>query len=184
MAATWGRGRHPRADMEAERVVGIVSHLHGRGAQVWLDGGWGIDALLGRQTRAHDDLDLIVRLEDVPRVAEALAELGYVTRNGGPPLSFEMTDEEGHQVDVHPVRFGASGEARYRMETGDDWVFPPSSLAATGSVAGHAIQCVTPEFAMVSHTTGYALDAAHRADVAALSEQFGIPEPDYVSAED
>lgn len=30
---------------------------------------------------------------------------------------------------------------------------------------------------MLAHTTGYALDAAHRDDVAALSERFGLPLP-------
>ncbi|MGH8515394.1 MAG: nucleotidyltransferase domain-containing protein [Gammaproteobacteria bacterium] len=34
-------------------------------------GGWGIDALLGAQTRPHKDLDLLIRLEDVAKVASA-----------------------------------------------------------------------------------------------------------------
>lgn len=28
--------------------------------RVWLDGGWGVDALLGRQTRPHDDMDIVI----------------------------------------------------------------------------------------------------------------------------
>src|SRR5919201_6639891 len=28
--------------------------------KVWLDRGWGLDALLGEQTRPHDDLDLAI----------------------------------------------------------------------------------------------------------------------------
>jgi len=177
----WGRGRQPRAVMEAARVVEIVSQLDTVRVDAWLDGGWGIDALLGRQTRVHDDLDVIVRLEDVRRVQDALGELGYSTVHGAAPSSFEMTDAEGRQVDVHPVRLIASGEALYRMENGEDWVFPPSSLSARGSVSGFDVRCVTPEIAMVNHTMGYALDAVHRADVAALSERFGIPVPEYLS---
>ena len=169
--------------MTAGDVVDIVRRLDATGVDVWMNGGWGIDALLGRQTRAHDDLDLIVRLDDLVRVEDALGELGYVRASGAPPTSFEMIDAAGHQVDVHPVRFVASGAALYRMGNGEDWVFPPSSLSGTGSVAGHAVRCLSPEFAIVCHTTGYALDAAHRADVAALSERFGIAAPEYVSAD-
>jgi len=35
---------------------------------------------------------------------------------------------------------------------------------------------------LLSHTTGYALDAAHQRDVAALSERFGLPLSSYRSA--
>jgi|SRR5262245_12596547 len=181
--ARWGRGRAPQADMEARWVVEIVDHLESRRVGVWLDGGWGIDALLGRQTRAHDDLDVLVRLEDVPRLERALAELGYSTVHGGAPCSFELVDAAGHQVDAHPIRFAPGGEARYRMDGGEDWVFPPGSLAGAGSVLGRSVRCMTPEWAMTCHATGYPLDAAHRADVAALAARFGIPIPEYRSAD-
>ncbi len=168
--------------MDASRVVEIFEHLDDNGIEVWLDGGWGIDALLTRQTRSHDDLDLIAHLDDVPALARHLGELGYSTAHGEVPSSFEMTDADGHQVDVHPVRFTPTGEALYKMESGEDWVFPPSSLSGTGLVLGRQVRCMTPEFAMVCHTTGYALDAVHRADVTALSERFGIRLPQFRSA--
>lgn len=37
------------------------------GVDVRLDGGWGVDALLGRQTRDHDDIDLFVERSDCAR---------------------------------------------------------------------------------------------------------------------
>jgi lincosamide nucleotidyltransferase A/C/D/E len=165
--------------MDADRVVEIVDRLESNGVASWLDGGWGIDALLGRQTRAHDDLDLIVRLADAGRLEELLGGLGYASAHGSPPKSFELTDAAGHQVDVHPVRFVASGDALYRMDNDEDWLFPAGSLTGTGDIAGRRCRCMAPEYAMLGHTTGYALDAAHRADVAALGERFGIPVPSY-----
>ena len=30
------------------------------GIEVWIDGGWGVDALLGECTRPHQDLDIII----------------------------------------------------------------------------------------------------------------------------
>jgi lincosamide nucleotidyltransferase A/C/D/E len=169
--------------MDADHVVEIVDRLESNGIAAWLDGGWGIDALLGRQTRAHDDLDLIVRLEDVGRLEESLGALGYATAHGSPPKSFELTDAAGRQVDVHPVRFTASGDGLYRMDDDEEWIFPAGSLGGTGDIAGRRFRCMTPDYAIVSHTTGYDLDAAHRADVAALGERFGIPVPNYRSAD-
>jgi hypothetical protein len=42
-------------------VVEILGWLSAASVDVWLDGGWGVDALVGEQTREHNDLDLIVR---------------------------------------------------------------------------------------------------------------------------
>jgi hypothetical protein len=36
-----------------------------RGVQLWVDGGWGIDALLDRQTSSHKNFDAIVAFEDL-----------------------------------------------------------------------------------------------------------------------
>jgi hypothetical protein len=40
--------RDPRAPMAAEHVVKLVEKLEDAGVAVWLDGGWGVDALLRR----------------------------------------------------------------------------------------------------------------------------------------
>jgi lincosamide nucleotidyltransferase A/C/D/E len=165
--------------MTSNRAVEILDRLSAYGVQVWVHGGWGIDALLERQTRQHDDLDLIAPIEDVPRLRSALRGLGYEVARDGLPSSFEMTDAEGHQVDVHPVSVSDTGEAIYQKEDGGEWVCP--ELSGVGLVAGRRVPCLSAAGALLSHATGYALDAAHRADVAALSEKFGLPVPRYTS---
>ena len=165
--------------MDAARVLDLVSHLTAEGIRVWLDGGWAVDALLGEQTRPHDDLDLVARLDDTERIEQALYGRGYVLAGVGPPLSFEMVDEEGHQVDVHPARFSASGDAVYAMANGEEWRYPAEGFRGIGHVLGREVPCLTPEVVMLSHTTGYALDEAHQRDVHALSERYGIPLPHF-----
>lgn len=96
MVQLFGRGRQPQADMGAAEVIDLLSCLERSGITVWVDGGWGVDALLGEQTRDHDDLDLIARLDDVARLQGALAEHGYTAVQGAPPTSFEMVDARGH----------------------------------------------------------------------------------------
>jgi len=77
-----GLGRKPQKDLSAADVVTIVDRLERAGLHVWIDGGWGVDALVGRQTRPHDDLDLVILLHEVPAVERELALLGY-ERAGG-----------------------------------------------------------------------------------------------------
>src|SRR5437763_6824103 len=97
-----GRGREPQKGMSAQDVVTIVDRLEGAGLRVWIDGGWGVDALVGRQTRAPDDLDLVALLEEVPAVERELAALGYERAGGEPPMSLDSVDAEGRQVDTNP----------------------------------------------------------------------------------
>ena len=150
-----------------------------RGSRSGSDGGWAIDALLGQQTRHHDDLDLVSRMEDGARLEQALGERGYVLAGGGLPHSFELVDSEGHQVDAHPVVFGADGDGVYKMWGGGEWIFPAAGFEGRGCILGRPVPCLTPEVVMVNHTTGYALDEAHQQDVRALGERYRIPVPEF-----
>jgi lincosamide nucleotidyltransferase A/C/D/E len=176
MAPTAGRGREPQTDMQAEEVVELVDCLERAGIAVWLDGGWGVDALVGEQTRDHDDLDLVARLDDVSALQDALARRGYALAGGEAPMSFELTDGVGRQVDVHPVAFTNAGDGVYRMRNGEDWIYPASGFEGVGRVLGRRVRCLTAEVQMLSHT-GYEPGANHAHDVTALSRRFGIPAP-------
>ena len=53
--------------MTAEDVLMVRDTLAAAGVPVWIDGGWGVDALVGTQSRDHDDLDLVLDGEHVER---------------------------------------------------------------------------------------------------------------------
>src|SRR4051794_7917248 len=63
--------------MTATDVMDLHSAFAAAGILVWIDGGWAVDALLGRQTRQHDDLDIAVEERHVPALREILARRGY-----------------------------------------------------------------------------------------------------------
>ena len=46
--------------MTSNDVIDLYTNLETLGIKVWVDGGWGVDALLGKQTRFHEDLDIAV----------------------------------------------------------------------------------------------------------------------------
>ncbi len=41
--------------MQAHDVLEVINQLENVDVSVWLDGGWGVDALVGTQTREHSD---------------------------------------------------------------------------------------------------------------------------------
>lgn len=63
--------------MRAEEVIALYALLEEHGVQVWVDGGWGVDALLQRQTRPHKDFDALVRFDDLIVFTEVLAARGF-----------------------------------------------------------------------------------------------------------
>lgn len=46
------------------------------GIRYWLDGGWGVDALVGRQTREHRDVDIDFDAAYTEKLQQKLEEKG------------------------------------------------------------------------------------------------------------
>lgn len=161
--------------MSAADLVRVLERLEEAGVSVWLDGGWGVDALLGQQTREHDDLDLVAELSDSERIVEALRGLDYVVVAGVPPRSFVLVDPVGRQVDVHPVVF-VEGGGRYEMDEGRQWLYPEQGFHGRGSVAGTSVHCLSPEVQVLVHA-GYELREDYR-ELFLLRERFGVVVPD------
>ena len=98
---------------------------------VHVDGGWGVDTLLGEQTRPHADLDIAMQHADVPRLRALLAERGYreipvMTRG---PVNSYLADAAGHEVDVHSYEFDADGEVIFGVP------YPAASLTGRAESA-------------------------------------------------
>ena len=63
--------------MEEQDVINLLVKLQSLGIKIWIDGGWGVDALLGKQTRFHKDLDIVIQQKDVAVLREFLEARGY-----------------------------------------------------------------------------------------------------------
>src|ERR1019366_7462689 len=95
--------------MSGDVVVQLLQLFAQNGIDVVVDGGWGVDALLGEQTRPHGDLDIALQHEDVPKICALLEAHGYkdVPHVGTWEYNFVMGDEQGHEVDLHSYTFDA-----------------------------------------------------------------------------
>jgi lincosamide nucleotidyltransferase A/C/D/E len=172
-----GRGRTPCTEMAAVELVRLLDALDAAGVSVRVDGGWGVDALFGEQRRQHDDLDIVADMKDVSTLKRTLNVLGYTFQRRDAPLSFELVDPDGRQVDVHPVAFNERGDGIYQMDGGKTWTYPAEGLAGRGEIGGRRVRCLTPELQMRVHS-GYDLTAKDHDEIRVLRERFGVDPPE------
>ena len=166
--------------MSAWDVVDLLDTIEAAGIDVWLDGGWAVDAALEIQTRPHDDLDLVVELGNVEALIDILQRRGYVLVRGSAPKSFEMTDPDGRQVDVHPIALSDSGDGAYLMDDRREWIYPAAGFAGSGRVSDRDVRCLTAAVQIICHA-GYEPHRTSYDDVWALCSRFDLPVPNEYS---
>ena len=161
-----------KPEMTAEDVIGIVKLLNQNSIEVIIDGGWGVDALMGKQTRTHQDLDVAVMHKDVPKIRALLESRGYqdVPRDDTWECNIVLGDDEGHLFDLHSCTFDEAGNNIFGVK------YPYDSLNGMGSINGFPVKCIPPEW-MVKFHTGYELDDNDYHDVKLLCKQFGVEMP-------
>lgn len=159
--------------MDARDVAEVVAFLEGHGLEVFVDGGWAVDALLGEQTRPHSDLDIAMPHKQVPRLRELLAARGYGERPREDTweCNFVLADANGREIDVHSYILDDAGNNVYGVP------YVSEHLTGKGSINGYPVRCISPVWLVKFHT-GYELDENDFRDVQALCERFGLLLPD------
>ncbi len=124
--------------MPIATVLIAMAALEAGGIEVALMGGWGADALAGKQLRPHHDLDLIVNREHLDKALMALYAIGFVEwfRNASPTpfgdLELEaavvVRDPAMRVVDLHSMRFDH-----------------PRPALAEGTIGGRRVPCMSAE---------------------------------------
>ncbi|MHB1568751.1 MAG: nucleotidyltransferase domain-containing protein, partial [Solirubrobacteraceae bacterium] len=105
-------GRHDRLHFEQSELLRVCSSLNDVGLPYWLAGGWGLDAIVGSETRRHHDLDFVVYpfRENLGKVDAVLESLGY---HREPPLGGTIwfpdaevyEDGRGHHIEILNVNW-------------------------------------------------------------------------------
>jgi lincosamide nucleotidyltransferase A/C/D/E len=165
------------------RAVPVVRQT---GPYYWVVGGWGVDALLGRCTREHKDLDVLLVVSQHARAWRLLHDHEYLLayRWGenvdAPgdllpgdllpgevhPTAYVLEDQSGRQVDVHAL------DDRWpdlHPLWSTDRKFIPGVLDAQGTIDGVRVRCMSAQMQLVAHE-GYELPEAHQVDVVELRQ--------------
>ena len=160
--------------MTAAMVHWFLDLFDELGINVWIDGGWGVDALLGECTRKHQDLDIIISWEDSAILTEALFARDFVDihTDDRKDRNFVMGHQLHGRIDFHVIELIEDGGGVYGPRE-IDWVISESELNAVGSIGGREVQCLSVDYQVRSHA-GYALKDTDFADLRALQEKFGV----------
>ena len=163
--------------MQQPEVIEFYMSMEKCGVTVWIDGGWGVDALLGKQTRPHKDLDIAIQEKDVAILRDQLKTEGYqdIKVEIARPHNFVLGDYEGLELDVHVIVLDGYGNGVYGpVENGEQ--YPAASLTGTGTIGDYPVRCISPEW-MIKFHSAYELQEKDFKDVSALCDKFGIALP-------
>jgi lincosamide nucleotidyltransferase A/C/D/E len=166
-------------EMTACDVTEFYCQMEVLGIKIWIDGGWGVDALLGKQTRAHVDLDIVVQEKDLASVIAFLESRGFrkLPRDDSRSWNFVMGNGKDKEIDLHVIVLDEEGNGLYGPPECGEGMYPAEALNGTGTVDGMTVRCISPEFQIWSHM-GYAFSQADVKDVTALAYKFGLRIPD------
>ena len=163
--------------MSAGQAQMVYELLEQQGVRCWVMGGWGVDALLGRVTRAHKDLDLLVQVSDLPRYSEIVRSHGFDRKlawSESQPIevdgvqfdsAFVDAHPDGREIDVHVIDVDDEGAVVQFHK--DPWPLPPDTVSGMGTVDDMAVRCVS-RAAQLAMQCSYNLPEKHREDVRLL----------------
>jgi lincosamide nucleotidyltransferase A/C/D/E len=157
--------------MTLEAVVDVLAALDAGGTDYWVDGGWGIDALLGRQTREHRDLDLGVWLDDVSSIEALLPQFRRESEEEWPGFLL-LKDERGGVVDLLLVQRRQAGGLWQQLAGGRRLRYDESETRASGHIGGRRFRCASVALQLEHHNRPDATDQ-DRVDIEVLKRELG-----------
>lgn len=131
-------------------VLAVLDLADGLGLTMFVSGGWAVDALVGRQTRDHHDLDVSLPAADAERLEMALARRGFELIVDWSPGRRAWRHDDGREVDVHPLEADPDGTYRLLTKDGHEYVLPPGSYV-TGTIGDRAVNCLSAEKQLEYH---------------------------------
>lgn len=156
-------------------VLRVLGALQGAGCRFWLEGGWGVDALVGHQTRPHRDVDVDIDAACEGIALSVLNGLGYTVETNWRPNRVELVCAGRGWIDLHPLLLAEDGSARQASLDGGFHVFP-DHFFTSGYLAGSGVGCVSAQ-AQRLFRTGYEPRAVDVHDLAVLDKLEGRQPP-------
>ncbi len=170
---------------ELQVADGWCGRLEENGVRCWVLGGWGVDALEGRTTRVHKDLDVFLALSEHALAWRLLHEDGFQLAyrweenvdlagdldGASQPTAYVLQRADGREVDVHVLDDRTDPMTVL-------WDHPielvPGALDGIGTIGGTEVRCLSARMQVVAHQ-GYDLPDDQRADLARVERMLTLP---------
>ena len=158
-------------------AVEIILLFRSKGIQIYLDGGWGVDALVGFESRCHNDIDIFIEKQDKECSIKLLKDTGYseTVMEYTTPEHTVWRDENARIIDFHIFSRNSEGDFVFESQT-----FPKEIFTSIGRIGHLEVDCITPEWQVRFHS-GYKLDDNDIKDVLLLCDKFNLALPDEIA---
>lgn len=178
-------------DVATEKaLLNTLDFFERLGVPCWLDGGWGVDVLTGRQNREHRDIDIDFDAAHTKRVISELEAAGYVTVVDWMPSRMELHHDQHGYLDIHPINFNVDGSITQADPNGGEYTFQKEWFSSA-LYKGRQIPCISGEAQMLFHS-GYELTDKDYFDIENLKSirqptqtcedaQVNVPDPDQLN---
>lgn len=151
----------------------ILSWAYNNNIEIWLDGGWGVDALLGKETRQHNDIDLFVEEKNYNKFIEIIKNKGFneiVVEYTSEVHTF-WSDNKLRIIDLRMFKDNCDGTICYEGE-----VFQKNIFDGVGKIGNIMVSCINAKNQVLFHL-GYEFGESEIHDVKLLCKEFDIPIP-------
>jgi lincosamide nucleotidyltransferase A/C/D/E len=159
--------------MNESSLIDLLENIETIGVSVWIGGGWGVDALMGFQTRSHNDVDVYIEKKNADIFIEMLILNGYreIKMEYTTEVHRVWQDSSNCVVDLHLIEFKEAETLYY-----DNEAYPSNVLNGKGLIGGISVRCFTAEAQVLFHQ-GYEHSEKDAQDVLLLCKTFGIDTP-------
>ena len=149
-----------------EDLMTIINLLENANIKYWIDGGWGVDILAGKQTRNHRDIDVNFDAQHTERLLNLLFEYGYKIDTDWKPVRIELYSEKYGYLDIHPFILNEDGTSKQADLKGGFYEFE-KDFFSNAIFEGKTISCISLKGQKIFHS-GYELRDKDKQDIAVL----------------
>lgn len=149
-----------------EDLMTVINILENAGIIYWIDGGWGIDILVGKQTRCHRDIDINFDSQHTEKLLNILFEYGYEVDTDWKPVRIELYSEKYGYLDIHPFVLNEDGTSK-QADLEGGWYEFDKDLFGNAVFEGKMIPCISVKGQKLFHS-GYDLRDKDKHDILIL----------------
>ena len=149
-----------------EDLMTIINLLENANIKYWIDGGWGVDILAGKQTRNHRDIDVDFDAQHTEELLKILLKYGYEVDTDWKPVRIELYSEKYGYLDIHPFILNEDGTSKQADLEGGFYEFE-KDFFSNAIFEGKTIPCISLKGQKIFHS-GYELRDKDKKDIAIL----------------
>lgn len=148
-------------------LMEVLNLLDSLNMRYWIEGGWGIDILLGKQNREHRDIDVDFDGEFTKALLDKLKEKGYEIVTDLSPTRIELYNSNLGYIDIHPLVIDENGNAKQADLEGGFYCFK-AEWFTNALFENRLIPCISAEAQKLFHS-GYELREIDKIDIENLN---------------